>query len=157
VGGRLFWYQPTRVVLDQTVVCAWAAAHRGKWGQLTPLEKRMKIKKQKHAKKRAVRCRERRYADHIFIQIYFRVHHFVVKFSKIFFASGGKGALTPPNQNLANALVCVRACVRARACVCRINIVQCLYLARTEQERRMRDSVLCCGRLTTMADAVDCC
>jgi len=23
-----------------------------------------------------------RYADHIFIQIYFRMHHFVVKFSK---------------------------------------------------------------------------
>ena len=30
---------------------------------------------------RAGRCRERRYADHIFcIQIYFRMHHFVVKF-----------------------------------------------------------------------------
>jgi len=26
------------------------------------------------------RCRERRYTDHIFIQIYFRMHHFVVKF-----------------------------------------------------------------------------
>jgi len=26
--------------------------------------------------------RGRRYADHIFIQIYFRMHHFVVKFSK---------------------------------------------------------------------------
>jgi len=25
---------------------------------------------------------ERRYADHIFIQIYFRMHHFVAKFSK---------------------------------------------------------------------------
>ena len=44
---------------------------------------------------RAGRCRERRYADHIFIQIYFRMHHFVVKSFKIFFASGGKGALTP--------------------------------------------------------------
>ena len=31
---------------------------------------------------RAGRCRERRYADHIFIQIYFRMHHFVVKFPK---------------------------------------------------------------------------
>ena len=31
---------------------------------------------------RAGRCRERRYADHIFIQIYFIMHHFVVKFSK---------------------------------------------------------------------------
>jgi len=28
------------------------------------------------------RCRERRYADHTFIQIYLRMHHFVVKFSK---------------------------------------------------------------------------
>jgi len=32
---------------------------------------------------RAGRCRERRYADHIFIQIYIRMHNFVVKFSKI--------------------------------------------------------------------------
>ena len=31
---------------------------------------------------RAGRCREQRYADHIFIQICFRMHHFVVKFSK---------------------------------------------------------------------------
>ena len=33
---------------------------------------------------RAGRCRERRYADHIFIQIYFSklMHHFVAKFSK---------------------------------------------------------------------------
>ena len=29
----------------------------------------------------AGRCRERRYGDHIFIQIYFRMHDFVVKFS----------------------------------------------------------------------------
>jgi len=28
------------------------------------------------------RLRERRYADHVFIQIYFRMHHFVVKFPK---------------------------------------------------------------------------
>ena len=32
--------------------------------------------------KQGRRCRERRYADHIFIQIYFRMHHFVAKFSK---------------------------------------------------------------------------
>ena len=44
---------------------------------------------------RTGRCRERRYADHIVIQIYFRMHHFVVKFSKKNFASGGKGPLTP--------------------------------------------------------------
>jgi len=46
---------------------------------------------------------ERRSADHIFIQIYFRMHHFVVKFSKIFFASGARGHC-PPNQNPADAL-----------------------------------------------------
>jgi len=67
-----------------------------------PWKNAWKIKKRKHAKRavfwfseliilclcyilraiRAGRCRERRYADHIFIQIYFRMHHFVVKFSK---------------------------------------------------------------------------
>jgi len=31
---------------------------------------------------RAGSCIERRYADHIFIQMYFRIHHFVVEFSK---------------------------------------------------------------------------
>jgi len=41
---------------------------------------------------RAGRCRERRYADHTFIQMNapFRSQIF-----KIFFASGGNGALTP--------------------------------------------------------------
>jgi len=55
------------------------------------------------------RCRERGYADHTIVQLYFRMHHFVSQFFKIFFASGGKGALTPPNQNPADALVVVRA------------------------------------------------
>jgi len=82
----------------------WASAHRGKWGQLTPWKNGSKIKKAKTCKKeqfsmlrymlraiKAGRCRERRYADHIFILMYFRMHHFVVKFSQNFFASGGKG------------------------------------------------------------------
>jgi len=73
----------------------WESAHRGKWGQLTPLEKWMKKLKSENVQERAVfyfyvifreqsagRCRKRRYADHIFIQIYFRMHHFVVKFSR---------------------------------------------------------------------------
>jgi len=45
--------------------------------------------KSENMQKRAVfyairvgRSREQRYADHIFVQIYFRMHHFVVKFSK---------------------------------------------------------------------------
>ena len=74
---------------------SWASAHRGKWGQLTPHGKMdEKLKSENMQKKssflclcyilraiRAGKCRERRYADHIFIQIYFRMHHFVVKFS----------------------------------------------------------------------------
>ena len=84
----------------------WASAHRGKWGQLTPLENGWKISKRKHAKKssfpylcyilraiRAGRYRERRYADHIFIQIYFRMHHFVVKFSS---PQAARGHWPPP-------------------------------------------------------------
>jgi len=43
---------------------------------------------------RAIRAGRWRYADYTFIQIYFRMHNFVVKFSKIFFASGGMGAFT---------------------------------------------------------------
>ena len=49
----------------------------------------------------AGRCRERRYAEHIFIQIYFRMHHFVVKFSKFSSPQAARGALTP-NQNPAD-------------------------------------------------------
>ena len=70
--------------------------HIGEMGSADPPWKMdEKIKKRKHAKRSsflcscdiltaimAGRCRERRYADHIFIQIYFRMHHFVVKFSK---------------------------------------------------------------------------
>ena len=65
-------------------------------GSADPLEKMDEIiKKQKRPKKnsflclyyivramRAGRCRERRCADRMFIQIYFRMHHFVVIFSK---------------------------------------------------------------------------
>ena len=52
---------------------------------------------------RAGRCRERRYADHIFIQMYFRMHHFVVKFSKFSSPQAARGHWLP-NQNLAEAL-----------------------------------------------------
>jgi len=44
-------------------------------------------------------CRERRYADHI-IQIYFGMHHFVVKFSKKKFHLRWQGGIDPPNQIL---------------------------------------------------------
>ena len=54
---------------------------------------------------RAGRCRERRYADYIFIQVYFRMHNFVVKFSKKKFASGGKGSLTTLTKILRTFLV----------------------------------------------------
>ena len=56
---------------------------------------------------RAGRCRERRYADHIFIQIYFRMHHFVVKYSKKFSPQAARG-IDPPSQNPADPLIACR-------------------------------------------------
>ena len=53
---------------------------------------------------RAGRWRERRYADHIFIQMYFRMHHFVVKFSQVSSPQAAKGHW-PPNQDPANVPV----------------------------------------------------
>jgi len=50
---------------------------------------------------RADRSKERRYADHIFTQIYFRMHHFVVKFSKKI-RLRRQGGIDPPNQNPAD-------------------------------------------------------
>ena len=47
----------------------------------------------------AGRCRERRYADHIFIQI-LQNAPFRSQIFKIFFASGGKGALIPLTKML---------------------------------------------------------
>ena len=46
--------------------------------------------------------REGRYADHIFIQIYFRMHHFVGKFSKCSSPQAARGHW-PPIQNPADA------------------------------------------------------
>jgi len=40
---------------------------------------------------RAGRCRERRYADHIYSYIYFRMHHFVIKFSKFSSPQAARG------------------------------------------------------------------
>ena len=92
------------------LLMSWASAHRGKWDQPTPApwKNGWKIKKQKHAEKRsflclcyilrairAGRCRERRYADHIFIQIYFRMQHFVVKFSKFSSPQAARGHWPP--------------------------------------------------------------
>ena len=48
---------------------------------------------------RAGRCRERRYADHIFIQINIQNAPFRSQIFKNFFTSGDKGTLTPRNQN----------------------------------------------------------
>jgi len=76
----------------------------------------LKIKKWKHAKNRAIRagrCRERRYADHIFIQTYFRMHHFVVKFSLFSSPQVARGHW-PPVENPADVLVvCHNSCVAA--------------------------------------------
>jgi len=99
--------------LNQRMI-SWASAHLGQMGSADPMGKWMKIKKRKHAKKssflclcyilRAIgagRCRERRYADHIFIQIYFRMHHFVVNFSKFSSPQVAMGHW-PPNQHPAD-------------------------------------------------------
>jgi len=52
---------------------------------------------------RAGRCRERRYADLIFIQIYFRMHHFVViAYFLNILRLRRQGGIDPPNQNPAD-------------------------------------------------------
>jgi len=82
----------------------WASAHRGKWGQLTPWKIGWKIKKRKHAKKeqfseyfesnqvrqvsRTALCWPHIYSDIL------QYAPFCSQIFKIFFASGGKGALT---------------------------------------------------------------
>jgi len=57
----------------------------------------------------AGRCGERRYADHIFFQIYFRMHHFVVNFSKFSSPQAARGALTPLTKILRAFLPSSRA------------------------------------------------
>jgi len=44
---------------------------------------------------------------YLFRYTYFRMHHFVVRFFKIFFVSGGKGALTPLTKVLRTFLAAV--------------------------------------------------
>ena len=53
---------------------------------------------------RAGRCRERRYADHTFIQIYFRMHHFVVRFQK-FLRLRRQGGIDPLSRILRAFLI----------------------------------------------------
>jgi len=84
---------------DPKITCCHGRPHIGANGVSWPLPGKIdeKLKKTKTCKKssflrlcytlwaiRAGRCRERRYTDHIFIQVglYFRMHHFVVKLSK---------------------------------------------------------------------------
>ena len=57
---------------------------------------------------RAGRCIERRYADHVLIHIYmyFRMHHFVVKFPKFSSPQAARGIDPPLNQKS-----CGRSCV----------------------------------------------
>jgi len=52
----------------------------------------------------AGRCRERRYADHIFIQIYFRMHHFVVNFPN-FLRLRRQGGIDPLTKILRTFLI----------------------------------------------------
>ena len=103
-----------------------------------------KIKKRKRAKKssflclwyilraiRAGRCRERRYADHIFIQIYFRMHHFVVKFSKFSSPRAARGHW-PPNQNPAD--------VPGVVSWPRLVVYRCFTITTRRGQRTLRDT-----------------
>ena len=68
----------------------------GQMGSADPLEKLYeKLKNENMQKKEQFSerggDRERRYADHIIIQTYFRMHHFVVKFSKFSSPQAARG------------------------------------------------------------------
>jgi len=79
---------------------AWASAHRGKWGQLTPMKNGWKIKKRKHAKKEVFwifwEHSGQAGVDHLcWLHIYSDILQnapFCGQIFKIFFASGGKTA-----------------------------------------------------------------
>ena len=84
-------------------------------GQLTPWKMDEKLKSEDVQKEqfsklmlyfesraiRAGRYRERRHADHIFIQIYFRMHHFVV-YCQNFLRLRRQGGIDPHNHNPAD-------------------------------------------------------
>ena len=88
---------------------SWAFPHVGANGVSLPPGKMDEKLKSENMQKRAVfkclcyilrtigagRCREWRYADHIFISDILQSAPFRSQIFKIFFASGGKGALTP--------------------------------------------------------------
>ena len=94
---------------------AWATAHKGKWGQLTPLEKMDENYKAKTCKKSSFLCLRLFFGEQseqagvengarlttYWSQIYFRVHHFLVKFSKFSSPRAARGHW-PPNQNPAD-------------------------------------------------------
>ena len=110
-----------------------------------------KIKKRKHAKKssflclcyilraiRAGRCRERRYADHIFIEIYFRMHNFVVKFSKFSSPQAARGHW-PPNKNPADVPISSRR-QESRIAEFWTTLVRVVHSARWLNCRRLHQS-----------------
>ena len=67
---------------------------------------------------RACRCRERRYADrHIYSDIYFRLHHFVVKFSKIS-SPQSQGGIEPLTKILRTFLSAISLFVPKTRTVC---------------------------------------
>ena len=69
--------------------------HIGANGVSWPPKKMNEKLKSKNMQKRAGTCRERPYGDHIFIPIYFRMHHFIVKFSKFSSPQATRG-IDPP-------------------------------------------------------------
>jgi len=99
---------PLAAVTPHWYIYPWACAQR-QIGSADPPEKMAKKLKSENMQKRAVFyvyvifSEQSGQADvengamltTLFIQIYFRMHQFVVKFSKFSSPRGGKGALTP--------------------------------------------------------------
>jgi len=83
--------------LSGPMCMAGASAHRGKWGQLTPSKMDVKLKSENMQFSGwgwgggEGSCRERRYADHVFIHVYFSMHHFAVIFSKFSSPQAARG------------------------------------------------------------------
>jgi len=88
-------------------------------GSADPLEKWMKNYRAKTCKKEQfsewVGWGERRCADHIFTRVYFRMHHFVVNFSKFSLPHEATGHCPPQPKSCGRSWLFVRVC----SCWCR--------------------------------------
>ena len=106
--------------------CHWRphSAHRGKWSQLTPWKNGWKMKKRKHAKRavfyvyiifweqsRQAGVENGAMLTTLFIQIYFKTHHFVVKLSQFSSPQAARGI--DPLTKILRTFLC--NCIYSRA------------------------------------------